>query len=38
MVSVGLSESEDGHLDLDPDPNPEKCVVGVSPLDFFCTY
>jgi hypothetical protein len=30
-------ESEDGHLDLDPDSDPEKCVVGVSPLDF-CTF
>ena len=37
MVSVGLTESEDGHLDLDPDLDPEKCAVGASPLDF-CTF
>jgi hypothetical protein len=36
MVSVGPTESEDGHLDLDPDPDPKKCVVGAFPLDF-CT-
>jgi hypothetical protein len=32
MVSVGPTETEDGHLDLDP----ENCAVGASPLDF-CT-
>jgi hypothetical protein len=37
MVSVGSTESEDRHLDLDPDLDPEQCVVGVSPL-VFCTF
>jgi hypothetical protein len=37
MVSVGSKESEDGHVDLDPDPDPVKCAVGLSPLDF-CTF
>jgi hypothetical protein len=37
MVSVGSTESEDGHLDLDPDLDPKKCAIGVSPLDF-CTF
>jgi hypothetical protein len=32
-----LLESEDGHVDLDLDPDLEKCVVGLSPLDF-CTF
>jgi hypothetical protein len=35
MVSMGPTESENGHVDLDPDP--EKCAVGLSPLDF-CTF
>jgi hypothetical protein len=39
MVSMGLTEFEDGYLDLDSDSDsdPEKCAVGVSPLDF-CTF
>jgi hypothetical protein len=36
-VSVGPTESEDGHLDLDLDPDPEKRVVGVFLLDL-CTF
>jgi hypothetical protein len=36
MVSVGPTEIEDGHLDLDPDLDPEKCAVVASPWDF-CT-
>jgi hypothetical protein len=36
-VSMGPTESEDGHLDLDPDPDLEKCALGVSPL-VFCTF
>jgi hypothetical protein len=37
MVSVGPTESEDGHLDLVLDPDPKKCAVGASPSDF-CTF
>jgi hypothetical protein len=36
IVSVGPTESEDGHLDLVLDPDPKKCAVGAS-LDF-CTF
>ena len=35
MVNMGPTEFEDRHLDLDPDP--KKCAIGASPLDF-CTF